>query len=192
MGHGGGNGITGYDFRGRNDDGDETGATWIAGVNENWEQRPDRNFRVRLSIARSVFTLFSMFWWLYYRKNKSGDWAQVTTSSNVVRSVPTIHYDEADDCTQQLPTTPDENFIVDNNGMIENANTGSVLVEWTGLPAGTESEFCIQIVGEDVNAGDEIELRGQNGSAAWGGGYFFIPNITVDKPATIRRMIIIQ
>jgi len=190
MGHGGGNGIAGQDFRGRNDDGDETGATWIAGVNENWSQRPDRNFRIRQSLSRNVFTLFTVSWWLYYSLN-NGAFTQVTTSSAVVRSVSTIHYSEGEDCTQQLPDTPPVLFIADNNGMVENINVSSGACEWDGTPAGTENEMCIQIIGDDVNDGDSIKLRNQNGAASWSQGYFNTPDITVDIPRTIRRMIII-
>ena len=40
-------------FRGRNDDGTEATATWIALINTNWSQAVDVNFRVRFNIHQS-------------------------------------------------------------------------------------------------------------------------------------------
>ena len=47
-------------FRGRNDDGSETTATWIAAQNTNWTQPTGTNFRVRFEVEEDGGKAFTL------------------------------------------------------------------------------------------------------------------------------------
>jgi hypothetical protein len=186
---GGGNGLRQVAFRGRNDDGSETTATWKAAKNTNWAQRPDRVFRVRLVIDGTKLFFGAVELW--YRHN-GGGLVEVTTSSGVLKAVPTVNYAHADDSTQQVGSGA---FFTNNFGMVSNNGTTSGDFHVTDDEPLTEAEaeWSLQIVGDDVADGDTIQMEARrSGALGLSEGYLEKPIVTVDVPRTIRRTIIIE
>ena len=83
------NGIPEFDqdsFRGRNDDGNETTATWIASTNSDWSQVMDTNFRMRFVVQETGDgAQADQTFQLEYNLN-GGGWNDVTGASSVVRA----------------------------------------------------------------------------------------------------------
>jgi hypothetical protein len=187
---GGGNGLRQVAFRGRNDDGSETTATWISEKNTNWSQRPDRTFRLRLVIDGTK--LFFGTVQLYYSLNGIAFFA-ITASSSKIKVVPTVNYTHNDDSTQQVGSG---DFFTDNHGMTTDVNDGRTSSDFKVTEdeplTEAEAEWSLQIVGDDVADGETLELRGQFTSIPFQLGYLESPIITVDVPRTIRRTVFIE
>jgi hypothetical protein len=184
MSGGHGNSLSQIGFRGRNDDGNETAATWIKGKNQNFSQRPDRNFRVRF-VVHSVTTPPGPFH-LYYSYN-GGGWLAAVGGASKINAALSTYYTDEDVTTQQVGTG---DFLADFGGMTNNSYISAYYEAL--LNNETEVEFCLTLRGSALNDGDTISLRGQFGAAPFGGGWLEIPVITVDKPPRRRRLIIIQ
>jgi len=181
------NGLTQTSFRGRNDDGSESLATWIAAADTDWRQRPGRNFRVRMLIeGLENFTNGVQL----YRSLNGAPFTPVTNSSSVIKSVLSTNYTHADDCTQQLGGG---SFSADNNGMVTNVDDGtSDATFFVSSTDESEAEWCLQIVEADVNDSDHIELRTQVESNPFSGGYTS-PTVRVDlTPPILRRTLFIE
>ena len=89
-------------FRGRNDDGNETTATWKAVQNANWTQAVDVNFRVRFEVQETAgCALANLDIQFQYNLNSAG-WVNVTATSNVVRSSASSNLADAANLTNQL------------------------------------------------------------------------------------------
>jgi hypothetical protein len=183
-----GNGLAQTGFRGRDDDGSETTATWKAGTNVNWEQRLNRDFRVRLLVENadegigfgpSPITL-------KYSLN-GGGYATVGVST-AIKYVPSINYSNGDDSTQQIGSGL---FVTPNAGMSQDNTAGPVTLPGDVLNE-VEIEFCLRIVSDNLNSGDIFRLQGWFASVEFSNGYFETPEITVYAPRTIRRTIIIE
>ena len=73
---------TQQNFRGRNDNGSESAATWIANVNTNFSQAVDIAFRVRLSITETAGAtkINTPVFVLQYNLGGAG-WNTVTTTA---------------------------------------------------------------------------------------------------------------
>ena len=69
-------------FRGRNDDGSETAATWIAATNTNWTQAADETFRVRFVVQETAGGAASGSY-VVQRNINGGGWVTVTTAGAV-------------------------------------------------------------------------------------------------------------
>jgi hypothetical protein len=148
-------------FRGRNDDGSESGATWKATQGTDWTQDTGLNFRVRFRIDETNSRAWTnKVWNLYYQKN-AGGYSAVTDSTPVKFSLSSNFVDGAD-CTTQL-TGGSGTFVTDNNGMKEasggatNSGTADYLFE---------VEFCLQLDAAQLVTNDTINLRIYDGSAA--------------------------
>jgi len=165
-------------FRGRNDDGTETTATWKAVANTNWNQRQNTNFRVRFLIQEDddVEDL-NVEYQLQYNLNAAG-WNDVNGASAVVRSFTSPNFADGDSCTQQIGAGT---FIGSQNGMDEvNGLVGGANMDWsTTINEETEVEFCCQIRGVDTERGDTIELRLLQEPDIDFGTYTSIPTITI-------------
>lgn len=145
------------DFRGRNDDGSETTATWKAAQNTNWSQNVDENFRVRFQLRvkeGSVESGILSATRLQYRRN-GGSWTDVSATSLVVRASASPNVVDGAATTDQL-TGGFGSFL------------GGAFDEDSGLASGPsaawdtghgELEYCVQIRSADVANGDTVELR---------------------------------
>ena len=145
-------------FRGRNDNGSQTTATWKAAANTNWTQNADEKFRVRLGIGNTNNTAGTCSWRLQARRYSGswGDWFDVTSVSSILKAVTSTNYSDNDDTTQQVTSGA---FTADNDGMDSGGGlTGSKSV---AKATSVEVEYCVQIVSGDVSAGNLIELRAE-------------------------------
>lgn len=159
--------ITLVTYRGRNDDGNETTATWKAAQNVTWIQAKDANFRIRFEHQNDTGAVNNLDIQLQYNHNGAG-WNNVTGASTVVRSTASANLADAANLTDQL-TNGTGTFI---------GATG--FDEVNGICGGTamdvvsnghfETEFCIQVRSADVTDGDEVELRTINSDTGlvWG------------------------
>jgi hypothetical protein len=174
---GGGFDLEQLTFRGRNDDGSETTATWIAAANTNWSQLVDANFRVRFEVQEIGGTSGSSTAQLQYNKNGAG-WNSVTGASSVVRSSASSNFSDGAATTNQL-TGATGTFAA---GTLDEGDgaVGSVSLAANGH---TEWEFSVQIRSVDVVNGDTVQLR-----LTFGGDasplYTQTPNVTVNEPGT--------
>lgn len=168
-------------FRGRNDDGNETTATWKAAQNINWNQAKDVNLRIRLEVqetagcAKANFTTIQ----LQYNLNGAG-WVNVSASSSVVRSSASPNLADGASTTNQL--TVGTGTFVGGGGFDEvNGVAGSSAMD-VSASGHFEVEYCVQIRSADVANGDTIQLRASDGGSAFA-AYDATPSITVDSGA---------
>lgn len=149
-------------FRGINDNGSQTTATFIAALNTNWTQAVDSNFRLRYAIA---ITAVSGSGWIntntvkfQYNKNSAG-WNDITSASSNIRLFTSTNVTDELATTQQI-SSPDT-FIAGDILTSTTLTTATV-----GATAGTiEDEICCQIRSADVANGDTIQVRVVNSSA---------------------------
>lgn len=166
-------------FRGRNDDGSESGATWKVLVNTDWTQAVDENFRVRFEIEEDAGASFTLDPQLQYNLNGAG-WNNVTGASSVVRATASPNVADGAATTNQL-TQSGLGFVA------------GVFDEVDGLAGSqtlnnqhTEVEYCVQIRSADVNNGDTVQLRVTDAGTALN-VYTQTPTITVSEAATPTR-----
>ena len=160
-------------FRGRNDDGNETTATWKAALSTNWSQTVNENFRVRIGVSVSSGTFSPPGVYLQYNLNGAG-WNNVTTTSSVVKGTDSTHMTDGAATTEQL-AGPDS-FV---SGLY--SETGQTGADSVAFLQETEYEFCCQILSSDVANGDTVQLRVTNLGTPIS-GYPAVPSITVVDP----------
>lgn len=142
------------DFRGRNDDGGEVGATWIESANTDWSQRPGQNFRIRFVVAETNGgSSNNSTIQLQYNLNGAG-WNDVNGTSSVVQSSASGNFSDGDPTTQQIGSgTFFQGEMEEVDGLCDNGR-----LDFSGSDE-TEVEYCLQLIGADVSAGDTIEFR---------------------------------
>ena len=146
-------------FRGRNDDGNETTATWKAAANTDWTQQLDTNFRVRFLIEEldDVEDLDVQFQ-LQYNVD-AGGWNDVNASSSNVRSSASPNVTDGANTTEQMsgPGT----FIGSQGGFDEvNGLAGNMGMDFTTtVNQETEVEFCCQLRSAELAPGATVQLR---------------------------------
>ena len=160
-------------FRGRNDDGSESTATWIAAANTNWTQVVDANFRVRFLVQEVGGASFVLNSRLQYNKNAAG-WNNVTSTSTNIKAVLSANFADDDATTEQMAGP--QAFVAGR--MDEN---GTDMAGITILSQDTEVEWCLQIVGTDVANNDSIQLRVTDAGVTLN-TYTNTPSVTVSKP----------
>ena len=167
-------------FRGRNDDGSETTATWKAAVNTNFAQVVATPFRIRFEVQETsgVGTGLQFFGQTMYRLN-SGTWTVLSNTSSVIQSVASAVVSNGTSTTDQLavgtglfnPGEFDSNNGIAGTGATQDAN------------AHCEHEYCMQIIDADTTDGDLIEVRIRHNAGADLDNYAQIPVITVGAGA---------
>ncbi len=170
-------------FRGRNDDGSESAATWIATANTNWTQNPDENFRIRFLIEETADEVDDdVTFQLQYNKN-GGGWNDVNAASSNVRSSASPNVVDGADTTEQMggPGT----FITNNDGFDEvNGLAGGTVLDFTATAnQEVEVEFCVQIRTVDTAPADTIQLRVVRGPSTVLNAYTNTPTITLPSLA---------
>jgi len=176
--------LTQTTFRGRNDDGTETTATWKAIAGADWTQLVDENFRVRFNVAAAVAnptqnTAFK----LRYSLN-GGAYTDVTAASSVVRAVASPNIADGVATTEQLAGA--NTFMAGTIDEVDGTAAGFTAAP--AFPRDTEVEYCAQIRSADVAAGDTINLRLYVGTTALD-AYTDTPIITVDTGAPVLTPI---
>jgi len=165
-------------FRGRNDDGSESAATWKAAQDTNWAQLVEVPLRVRFRMDETGGTAWTNKTFNLRYSLNGGAYTAVAAGQPVVFAA-SGNFAQGDDCTTQL-TGGTGTFVTNNNGMCEtggavNSGTGGYLFD---------VEFSIQLVGSSLNHGDTITLRVYDGTSAIN-AYTVTPSITVSKPAAL-------
>lgn len=169
-------------FRYRDDDGDETGATWRQLVNIDDSLDVDTNYRMRFLILNTGAKSADLIAQLEYNLAGAG-WNPVTESSNVVRSVESGYYSDGAATSQQLGSgnfAAGEMDDADGTGGI----TGTITVAANGTDEETEVEYVFQILSGDVSNDQLLELRVTQNSEILD-LYSETPSITVVKEATV-------
>jgi len=165
-------------FRGREDDGSETAATWIAAANTDWTQNVDANFRIRFLIQETNGgPNNNSQLQLQYNKN-SGGWNDVNGTSSNAQSSLSTHFADDDNTTQQLGSGT---FITPNSGMDEDNGLAGELndIDFAGNDE-VEVEYCLQLLSADVADGDTIQFRVLVDSTAISATN--TPTVTVNEP----------
>lgn len=173
-------------FRGRNDDGSETTATWKAAENTDWSQAVDENFRFRAVVDETALGDANavLDFKLQYNLNGAG-WNDVNTTSSVVRTTLSPNVANGAATTRQLAAGTGT-FVAgsfdENNGAASSANT----IETGEL---TELEWCAQVRSADVVNNDTIDLRvvETTGSIVFA-AYTQVPTITVVEATPDNRI----
>jgi len=161
-------------FRGRNDNGSESDATWKDIQGADWAQDSGLKFRVRFRIDETNNRAWNNYSWnLYYQRNSGG--YNVVTDSSPVQVTLSDYFSDGDDCIERL-SGGSGTFVSDNNGMKE--ATGSIVN--TGSAGYLfEVEFCLLLDAAQLADNDTINLRIYNGSSAIA-TYTDTPVITVN------------
>jgi hypothetical protein len=165
-------------FRVRNDDGNETTATWVAAQNTNATIQVDSIFRARFRVSGNN-TWSGKTFNLRYSKN-AGAYTAVSTITPI-RLIATANYVDGADSTTQL-TGGSGTYLVDNNGMRQTGSFANTSGAATGI---FDIEFCLQLDGTQVVAGDTYALRIYDGTTALT-TYTATPTITAaNTPRTV-------
>ncbi len=122
-------------WRGRNDDGDETTATWKAAEDVPWSQAVDTNFRIRWQIigryhgTETGETDLNVEFHIQYRILKKGtgghyevgDWVIIDPADikALVKPAASTQYVSPVDTTLQLESHGTAIYLVDNDGLID-------------------------------------------------------------------------
>jgi len=163
-------------YRGRNDDGSETTATWKAAQNTNWAQLRDTNFRVRFEIQETAACAGNnKVWQLQYNRNAAG-WNTVNASSNVVRSSASPNLADAANLTDQLTVGTGTFIGLTGFDEVDGAAGGNSMD--VAASGHSEAEFSVQIRSADVADGDTIQLRVTDAGTALA-AYDVTPTVTV-------------
>ncbi|MCH9046449.1 MAG: hypothetical protein IIA40_10120 [SAR324 cluster bacterium] len=167
-------------FRGRNDDGSESAATWKAALNTDWTQAVDENFRIRFLVTETGGAASNNVQpQLQYNLNSAG-WNDVNATSLVARSSLSPNFAEGDNTTQQLGAGT---FITPNSGMDEDEGLAGEAnnIDFAGNDE-VEVEFCLQIRGADVVDSDTLQFRVTNAGTLLD-NYNQTPTVTVSEGA---------
>lgn len=160
-------------FRGRNDDGSQSAATWKATQGSDWTQDTGANFRVRFRIDETASRAWTNKTWNLYYQINTGGYNPIGSGTPVIYSL-SDNFTQGDDCTAQL-TGGTGTFVSVNNGMCESAgatNSGSAGYLF-------EVEYCLQLDAGYCADNDTINLRVYDSSSAIA-AYTDTPVITVN------------
>ncbi len=174
-------------FRGRNDDGSETTATWKAEEDTNFAFPTDTILRVRFCIGNEG-TGNKAFTSLQLEYNKLGaGWNAVNDASSVVRAAITENVANGTATTQQL-TSGVGNFVA---GEICADGVGAAKTLQSPTPNEfTEYEYVVQIRSADVSVDDTIQLRVTDNGTQFNGGYSQTPTITVSAGSSPKAGLV--
>lgn len=178
-----------FGFVGRNDDGPESlpdpggGATFIAPINTNFSQLVDVNFRLRIEMTMGASGAFTRA--VQMRRNlNGGGYVVVSAGSAVVQTSPTAFYGNRSDATEGIigPTRNGYETWADdtNNHRVDDLiQTGNCNYSFGNQYM--SAEYCMKIIGDDVENGDTIQFRLQRSDGINLSNYFITPTITVLK-----------
>lgn len=148
-------------FRYRNDDGSETGATWIYANDTDGDLNVDTIYRMRIEMTESggAATNNVALQWEYNHSAAPG-WNSVTASAAPIQAVSSAETSwtitDADDTTQQLGGGG--TYETPNAAYTEGGLGGGASLDW-GIGTLCETELCFQIPAGQVADNDTILLR---------------------------------
>ena len=190
------NGLEQAGFRGRFDDGVESlqesdgGATWIAALNTDWEQTPDVPFRMRILVNHPNQPLgFSGFLHMKFSYNGGPFSRPITKTSSIVRLLDTTFWENRDHSTDFVGRLGNGSWDPFNIALIDDEPETFVLASLANQQKEIETEWNLEIVGEDVSPGDTVEFRCfRYNSVLFTRGYIFTPRLTVPDPELAEQM----
>ena len=144
-------------FRVRDDDGNETTATWLAGESCNYEGiLPLKNYRLRFTLNSTGTTTASDGFHLWYSQNGVAYTRVGTGAGTAVNSSLSSNFADGDNTTRQL--TLFQTFDTTNLGMDED---GLITSQSITKAYSYEFEFCIQFaaLGSVNRPGDTFDFR---------------------------------
>lgn len=151
-------------YRCRNDDGDETTATWLANQNTPCTMSVDTNYRLRLEIQETAAAGTNNKTFQLECQLNSGGFFNVTGTSTIVRSSASPNLADAANLTDQL--TVGTGTFQGGNGFDEvNGVAGGAAMD-IAASGHAEIEYSFQVRGADVANNDTIECRAA-AIAAW-------------------------
>lgn len=167
------------DFRGVNDDGSESGSTFIAALNTNWTQAQNANFGIIFALAKVAGVTWNTTNFVKFQYNINGaGWNDITSSSLVVRLSTSSNYADEAATTQRL-SSPD----TFNAGNILTSSTNtSTAIGNTG--ATQEVRLNAQIRSADTAVSDSIQVRVVNSAGVVCATYTNTPTLTVAAAAS--------
>jgi hypothetical protein len=169
--------FTQTDYQGYDDDGAPGSATTKAGINLDWTQKVDENFRIRYAVeevnGKAVSNVRPEF---EYNLNSEG-WNNITTTSSVVKVVLSSYYadDDADNVQRVSSGGTFTGGNLDEDGVCGEANQ----IDFAGSDI-WEIESCFQIVGADVSHGNTVEIRSTRSNTTEWETYSNSASLTVD------------
>jgi len=171
--------FTQHTFRGREDDGNETTATWKATQGTDWTQAVDTNFRVRFCAQEGANCGKNNVVWQLQHNLAAAGWVTTNNTSTIVRSTASPNLADAANVTEQL--TGGTGTFQGATGFDEvNGAAGGASMD-LAASGHAECEFCVQIRGADVTDGQTLQLRITDAGNALA-AYTDTPTITVSEP----------
>jgi len=168
-------------FRGRNDDGSQTSATWIASADTNFTQIVNTTFRLRFRVQQTVTSantnLSKNFKLRFSDGGAYTDIGAQDTTATKVRYVDSSNITDNEATTNQLGSGTGS-FIAGD--VDENNDTGTITFT-SGAASYTEVEFVIEIYGPLVTNADTLSFRVYETNDTVLNTYTVTPTITVRK-----------
>jgi len=176
-------------FRGRNDNGTESSATWIESTDTNFTLQVSTTFRLRFRVQQTVTNANTNLTKNFkLRFSDGGSYtnigAQGTTASKV-RYVNSSNITDNETTTDQLGTGTGS-FIA--GSVDENNDTGTITFT-SGAASYTEIEFVIEVYGPLVDNNDVISFRVYETNNTVLDTYTVTPNVTVKKAITAQSAL---
>jgi hypothetical protein len=171
-------------FRGRNDDGGEAAASWIAPQNTNWGQENGGIFRARFTAHQDTNNAnanLSKAFKIKFSHNGAAfvDVGAKSASGIAVRYADSPNVSDGQATTQQLPH--DNAFVP---GEILESPTGTINFP-SGQRSETELEAVLEIVAAEVAVDDTIALRVYEDDDTALSDYDNEPTITITEPVEV-------
>lgn len=172
-------------FRGRRDDVTLNSVTFNGGggLNTNWTQITDTNFRIRFTIQETAGAAIAQAYQLMYSYDGAA-YAVVNSSATHVRPSLSGNFADHDNATQVLGTGT--GTFVDGDGLESSEDTDSISIAASG---NTELEFCLQILGSQVQHGKTINFRVYVSNNNALDTYTVTAGITVDRANRLNSVI---
>lgn len=169
------------DFRGREDDGGESAATWITTTNTDWTELYTDVFRLRLAVTETNggSTGGGVEFQLQYNLNGAG-WNNITTSSSVVQATTSEYFADGDTTTQQITTNTFTGGEMAEDGIAGDVNK----IEFSGNDI-NECEWKLDFVDADVSNNDTIQFRAILGDGTLLDSYTNTPTVTVSTSQSL-------
>jgi hypothetical protein len=169
--------ITQRAFRFVDDDGSESGSTFLAALNTDYTGDRDTVYRCRLGIDNPGGSEANSF--RIQKRIDGGSWSDLTADGSDVRLVLSTHFADLDPTTERLAGS--RTFVagdmIEGSGT-DNADSGSITL---GIDQETEIEFTFEVIG--LKGAQTIEFRARRSPSTDLDSYVETPIFTVDSTA---------
>lgn len=143
------------DFQGYADDDVPGSATVKAGINNNWTQGVDENFRIRFAVEESNNKAAKNPSFGLEYNLAGGGWTAVNQGTpSVLKCVATSHYADTDADNNQRVSSGG----TFTGGELDDDNALGEVLDFVGNDI-CEYETCLQIIGADVSDAQNLQIR---------------------------------